>query len=69
MLEGVDAVMIPKAGRRAFYAVAKGRQTGVFNSWSECERVVKHSSFAVADVVGCSASPPLRLANHSLLAC
>ena len=33
--------MIPKAGRRAFYAVAKGRQTGVFNSWSECERVVK----------------------------
>ncbi|KAL5289248.1 RNASEH1.2 family protein [Megaselia abdita] len=25
----------------AFYAVANGRQTGIFNSWSECEKQVK----------------------------
>ena len=31
-----------------YYAVAKGRSTGIFNSWSECQRQVdgfKHNSF------------------------
>lgn len=32
---------MPKAPKPAFYAVAKGRQTGIFSSWPECESQVK----------------------------
>ena len=28
-------------GKKSFYAVAKGRQTGIFRSWAECEASVK----------------------------
>ncbi|KAH8052831.1 endonuclease [Aureococcus anophagefferens] len=32
--------MLPKAGRRFFYAVARGRETGVFATWDQCSKVV-----------------------------
>ena len=40
--------MKPKNSNLNYYAVAKGRSTGIFNSWSECQRQVdgfKHNSF------------------------
>jgi ribonuclease HI len=33
--------------KKKFYAVAVGRQVGVYNTWTECERHVKHFSGAL----------------------
>jgi len=37
-----DSIFLPPGGfEKSFYAVAKGRQTGIFWSWAECEASVK----------------------------
>lgn len=33
-------------GKNKYYAVRKGRQTGIFNTWAECEKAVKGYSGA-----------------------
>jgi len=44
-MEGIFAQFVrggPSAmAKKSFYAVAKGRQTGIFRSWAECEASVK----------------------------